>query len=138
MSDDRKYKQRGYQHYDDQERGRGPSRAGMPRMPVITAYRETVRCDQCGTDLSTNFEIEVGSRCPKCEAPLHSCRNCYHFDTSARFQCARPVKEKVSKKDGANQCSDFRARTISVKDIGTRVTTRTDDARKALEDLFKK
>ena len=110
----------------------------MPRMPVITAYKETIRCDQCGTDLSTHFEVKEGSRCPKCEAPMHSCRNCYYFDTSARFQCAQPIKERVARKDGANLCTFFKVRTISVKDIGSRTVTRTEDARKALEDLFKK
>ena len=141
MSDDRQYKQRGYQSYDDEPRGRTPVDTGMPRSRVITTYKEAVRCDQCGADLSTEFDIASVSACPKCEAPLHTCRNCLHFDPSARFQCSQPIKERVARKDEANECSHFTIRTISVKDIGPSAPsapTRPDDARKALEDLFKK
>ena len=138
MSDDRKYKQRGY---NDEERPEQRSRpgAGMPRMPVITTYKETIHCDQCGADLSTLFEVGEGSLCPKCEAPMHSCRNCYFFDTSARYECAQEVKKRVTRKSAGNDCTLFQVRTIRVKDLGSApAPTRTEDARKALGDLFKK
>jgi hypothetical protein len=141
MSDDRKYKQRGYQSYDSEPRGRAPVDTGMPRSRVITTYKETVRCDQCGTDLSTEFDFSPVSTCSKCQAPLHTCRNCFYFDPSARFQCSQPVKERVAGKAAANECSHFTVRTISVKDIGPSSPSApagSDDARKALEDLFKK
>lgn len=138
MSDDRKYKQRGYQEDESQPRGRAPMDSGMPRTRVITTYKETVRCDQCGTDLSTEFEVGEGTSCPKCAADLHTCRNCLHFDTSAHWQCAQPIKVRVSNKSKGNDCSYFSVRTISVKDLGPATPTRSDDAMKALEDLFKK
>lgn len=139
MSDDRKYKQRGYNDDDRPSRGRGPSDSGLPRTRVITTYKETVRCDECGNDLSTEFDVGQGSRCPKCSADLHTCRNCLNFDTSALFQCAQPIKKRVTVKSKANDCTFFTARTISVKDLGpTTAAPRTDDAMKALKDLFKK
>jgi len=111
---------------------------GLPRTRVITTYKETARCDQCGTDLSTEFDVAEGSTCPKCAADLHTCRNCLHFDTSAHFQCAQPIKKRAVSKATANDCTFFTVRTISVKDIGPAAPTRSDDAMKALEDLFKK
>jgi hypothetical protein len=138
MSDDRKYKQRGYKEEEKGRPSRGPSSFGMPRSRVVTSYKETVRCDECGADLSTLFDVKADSRCPKCQAVLHSCRNCHDFDTSARFECASPIEKRVSGKRAANTCSFFKMRTISVKDIGSTGPTAADDARKALEDLFKK
>ena len=139
MNDDRRYKQRGYKDYEDGGPAHGPApSAGMPRSRVITSYKETMRCDECGGDLSTQFEVGVTSRCPKCEAPLHTCRNCLNFDPSARWECTEPIKERITAKRSRNECAFFAMRTISVKDIGGSAPTRTEDARKALEDLFKK
>lgn len=138
MSDDRKYKQRGYQDYEGQSRGSAPSTPGMPRTRVVTSYKETIRCDQCGADLSTLFDVKEESLCPKCRAALHSCRNCHHFDTSARFECAQPVEKRISDKAAANKCTLFAIRIVRVKDIGGSPPTRAEDARKALESLFKK
>ena len=152
MSDDRKYKQRGYQEGD--QRPSRPSQGLTPagrRVPVITAYKETVRCAECGQDLSTAFDIQVGSRCPKCSADLHTCRNCRHFDTGSRFECSQPIKERVGKKAAANDCPLFTGRTIVVKELGQAAappgnaptpgsssSRSSDEARAALERLFKK
>ena len=138
MSDDRKYRQRGYQEDESPPRSRAPMDSDMPRTRVITTYKETVRCDQCGADLSTEFDVAVGSRCPKCSTDLHTCRNCLHFDTSAHWQCAQPIKKRVSSKSKGNDCTFFAVRTISVKDLGPAAPARSDDAMKALEDLFRK
>jgi predicted RNA-binding Zn-ribbon protein involved in translation (DUF1610 family) len=151
MSDDRRYTQRGYQESD--QRSPRPSQGFSPegkRVPVITAYKETVRCSECGQDLSTAFEILMESPCPKCGADLHTCRNCKHFDSSARFQCSQTIKERIGKKSAANRCLLFTARTIVVKELGQAANSPNapvqqapssrpaDDARAALERLFKK
>lgn len=145
MSDDRKYKQRGYQEYGD--RPSPPAQGFTPggkRLPVITQYKETVRCAECGRDLTTAFEIQPESRCPGCGADLHTCRNCRHFDTASRFECSQPLKERMPKKAAANRCALFTARTIVVKELSQAGQApagggpRTDDARSALERLFKK
>ena len=152
MSDDRKYKQRGYQEGDQ---GSSRPHQGLTpegrRVPVITAYKETVRCAECGQDLSTAFDIQLGSHCPKCGADLHTCRNCRHFDTASRFECSQPIKKRVGKKAAANDCPLFTGRTIVVKELGqasappgTASAPRAsssrpaDEARAALERLFKK
>jgi phage FluMu protein Com len=152
MSDDRRYKQRGYQEGD--QRPSRPTQGLSPegrRIPVITAYKETVRCAECGLDLSTAFQIEMESRCPKCSADLHTCRNCRHFDTASRFECSQQIKQRIGKKSAANRCTLFTARTIVVKELGqasalpnaataprASSSRPVDEARAALERLFKK
>jgi hypothetical protein len=150
MSDDRRYKQRGYQEGD--QRPSRPSQGFTPegkRLPVITAYKETVRCAECGQDLSTAFDIQLQSKCPKCAADLHTCRNCRHFDTASRFECSQPIKVRVGRKAAANTCTLFTARTIVVKELGQASAAPNsapqapssrpaDEARAALERLFKK
>ena len=152
MSDDRRYKQRGYQESD--QRASRPSQGFSPegkRVPVITAYKETMRCAECGQDLSTAFEIQMDSLCPKCNADLHTCRNCKHFDSAARFQCTQTIKERIGKKAAANRCLLFTGRTIVVKELGQAAappgnaptpgsssSRSSDEARAALERLFKK
>ncbi len=151
MSDDRKYNQRGYQ--EDAQRSSRPSQGFSPegkRVPVITAYKETMRCAECGQDLSTAFDIQMDSLCPKCNTDLHTCRNCKHFDSAARFQCSQTIKERIGKKAAANRCPLFTGRTIVVKELGQASNSPTspvprapssgpaDEARAALERLFKK
>lgn len=151
MSDDRRYKQRGYQDGDQRpsRTSEGYSSEGK-RLPVITAYKETVRCAECGQDLSTAFDIQMDSLCPKCGTDLHTCRNCKHFDSAARFQCSQTITERVGKKAAANRCLLFTARTIVVKELGQASnapaaavprgssSAPADEARAALERLFKK
>ena len=151
MSDDRRYKQRGYQDGDQRpsRSSEGYSSEGK-RLPVITAYKETVRCAECGQDLSTAFDIQMDSLCPKCGTDLHTCRNCKHFDSAARFQCSQTIKERIGKKAAANRCLLFTGRTIVVKELGQAASAPSggvpraaaarpaEDARAALERLFKK
>ena len=152
MPDDRRYNQRGYQ--ESEQRSPRSSQGFSPegkRVPVITAYKETMRCAECGLDLSTAFDIQMESLCPKCGTDLHTCRNCKHFDSAARFQCSQTIKERIGKKAAANRCLLFTGRTIVVKELGqaanapnasvTRAAPSTrpaDEARAALEALFKK
>ncbi len=139
MPDDRKYKQRGYMEDERKLRPSAPSKGvGGARLPVITATREMVRCDACGAELSTNFAIGFDSRCPKCSAELHSCRDCLHLDPAARFECAQPVRERIQDKAAANRCDFFEARRIKVRDTSRGTSPSPDDARRALENLFRK
>jgi phage FluMu protein Com len=151
MSDDRRYKQRGYQEGD--QRPSRPTQGLTPegkRVPVITAYKETMRCAECGQDLTTAFDMHFESRCPKCGADLHTCRNCRHFDTASRFECTQSIKERIGRKAAANRCPLFIGRTIVVKELGQASAgpnasalrapsaRPADEARAALERLFKK
>ena len=45
--------------------------------------------------------------CPECEAELHSCLNCRHYDEASPHECREPHAEKVVEKDRANACELF-------------------------------
>lgn len=67
-------------------------------------------------------------------AYLHCCRNCRFYDPNAHNQCREPQAEWVKDKEMANFCDFFEpASEISSTDASKR-----DEARKKLNELFKK
>jgi hypothetical protein len=146
VSDDRKYRQRGYQ---DEPRDREPRRekpaqeprapgrplqdASGPRTPNLMASHEVFRCSRCGNRLS--LPVEADGRCPRCGVDIHSCINCQSFDTSARFECSHPeLAARVSPKDAKNGCTFFSPRTTVERQTST---AGPPSARQAFDDLFK-
>ncbi|MBI5084204.1 MAG: hypothetical protein HZB13_06360 [Acidobacteria bacterium] len=162
MDDDRKYSQRGYMDSDrpsgpsfreDQQRPRGP-RPPLditgPRLPRMVDTVTASRCYNCATPLPPGMDFT--GDCPKCHAALHCCKQCSYFEPSTRFQCTKPIPERIAYKDKANECTFFRARVTVARDsapsaavtrpAGDRpdvVTPKTADAaRIAFDNLFKK
>lgn len=140
MSDDRKYRQRGYMDNDGrreeqskpQPQQKPPEREG-PRSPKMMAFGEKVRCAACGATVQANISFET--TCPKCNADLHTCRACVHFDPSARFECRKPITARIMNKGGRNTCELFSARTVVERETSSGKPT---DARQAFANLFKK
>jgi len=145
---DRKYRQRGYQD-DDRDRpqkAQTPRQAPEPGAPAgarrisqdgprninMPGFRQVVRCTQCGAVI----EAEVGfeSRCPRCGVELHTCAQCNFFDPGSRFECMQPIPARVSPKNAKNGCVEYAPRTTVERET---TTPRSDDARKAFDDLFK-
>ena len=144
---ERKYRQRGYQ---DDDRDRQPSRparpAPEPGAPAgsrrisqdgpkninMPGFREVVRCTQCGTVITT--EVGADSRCPRCGVDLHTCAQCLSFDPGSRFECMQQVPARITPKNARNVCRLFMPRTTVERET---TAPRTDDARKAFDDLFK-
>jgi hypothetical protein len=145
---DRKYRQKGYQD-DDRDRPATPksgrpapepgapagtrriSRDG-PRTINMPGYREVVRCAQCGNVGSA--DIGSDARCPRCGTDLHACAQCASFDPGSRFECMEAIPARISPKNTRNNCELFAPRTTVERET---TTPRTDDARKAFDDLFK-
>lgn len=130
MDSDRKYSQRGYMNDSNgrredrredrpQERkeNRGP-RPSLditgPRLPRLVQTVTASRCWNCSTTL--DGDIQFDSVCPKCKSALHCCKQCTHFEPSTRFQCLKPIPERVNKKDIANQCTFFKPRVTVARD----------------------
>jgi len=151
MSDDRKYRQRGYQDEGNRNRDRGgpsegkpktpeqraPGRqlqsASGPKTPNLMASHEVFKCARCGNKLG--LPVAAGDRCARCGVAVHSCINCVSFDTSARWECTQSaLTARVSPKDERNQCSFFEARTTVERQTGT---PGPPSARQAFDDLFK-
>jgi predicted RNA-binding Zn-ribbon protein involved in translation (DUF1610 family) len=143
---DRKYRQRGYQDSGQENRQkRGASETPArpvkkdtfgPRAIQMPGTRTVSRCSQCGT-LLESLGKPVG-QCPKCGFELHSCKQCSYFDTSSRFECTRPIPERIPRKDQRNDCAFYSIRVMVEKETSTPKALRPNDARQAFENLFKK
>jgi hypothetical protein len=159
---DRKYRQHGYQDNDRPANGqsrddkprpsgpRPPIDVTGPRLPRLLQTVAASRCFSCSTMLPADTDFK--GNCPKCNTPLHCCKQCSHFDTSTRFQCLKPITVRIAVKDQANECELFRPRVTVARDAATigaqtpsSITRASSpaprspqDARAAFDNLFKK
>lgn len=166
MEGDRKYKQHGYQdtgressdfsgpRRDDRPKPQGPRLpidVTGPRLPRMVQAVTATRCHNCTTAISSDIDFQA--TCPKCNASLHCCKQCAHFEPSTRFQCLKPVPVRIAAKDHANNCTLFKARVTVARDAvvppahsGNGVMPpqnapqprSAEDARAAFDNLFKK
>jgi hypothetical protein len=148
---DRKYRHRGYQ--DDgrrEERARGgpapphEKREGPRGRGLGAPSAEAFRCAACGKKVLLGGEgVALDAACPHCQADLHACANCRHFDSGARFECRQPIPERVPRKRQRNACGLFAAKATVEFAAETRRAAPTgapdtaDDARSAFDALFK-
>ena len=133
---DRKYRQRGYQDSGREERKERPAKRPEtfgPRTPAMPGRREVVRCASCATLLPPGLDLT--GQCLRCGFELRSCKQCVYFDTSARFECTQPIKERIRRKDARNDCPFYAIRTTVERETST---SKPLDARGAFESLFKK
>ena len=128
MDGDRKYKSHGYQdsgssqsngqqNRDQKPRPQGPRQpldVTGPRLPRLVQTVTASRCYSCSTTLSA--ETDMKGNCPKCNAALHCCKQCAHFEPSTRFQCLKPIPERIPYKDRANECTAFSPRVTVARD----------------------
>ena len=86
------------------------------------------------------------AECPKCNAALHCCKQCSHFEPSTRFQCLKPIPVRIPLKDKANECRLFEPRVTVARDASPNsappqtngaVPRSPSDARSAFDALFK-
>ena len=154
---ERKYRQRGYSDAEAREKKRErPDRPPTeprtkqellgPRTPRMVGTVMRARCSSCGAVLAPGFD--ANAPCPRCQAAMHSCKQCVHFDTGKQFECTQPITERIAKKDAKNSCTFFEFRMTVEKDTSpvtyatnapaAAPSSRPNDARKAFEDLFKK
>ena len=142
---ERKYRQRGYQDEPRAPRTERKPEAkkeyaprGQPPISPKTfsmpGFREVVKCVRCGTELTVALAWSPVGQCVKCQSDLHSCAQCTHFDSSATFECHKPIPARVSPKDERNTCSLFAPRTTVERETGTKGPP---SARQAFDDLFK-
>ena len=151
---DRKYKHRGYMSADEPPKKEKRPHEGHPRQdqigprtPRMVGTITRARCSNCGAVLQPGFDPK--GKCPRCGFELHCCKQCAYFDTGARFECMKPIPERIARKDQRNDCSLYEFRTTIEKDTAPSAppsspaasperVSRPHDARQAFEDLFKK
>ena len=132
---DRKYRQQDYRDQGAPSRRREPPAADAPRSGGMLAAHSVSRCGACGAVLS----IAAASleQCPNCRAAIHACRQCTHFDTSRRFECAEPIPERLQDKNARNACARFSLR-VTVERNASPDSTRPGDIRRGFDNLFRK
>ncbi len=143
-----KYRQRGYMESDRESQGPKPQtnnplapRSGPrdrqehegPRSPRMMAFGESVKCNACGAKAPPNINVE--SSCPKCNADLHTCRQCTYFDPGARFECSKSIPARIVNKNARNTCELFAPRSVVERETSSGPPT---NARDAFAKLFKK
>lgn len=116
------------------------------------------RCFKCGDPL--HFDVKIGRRdmCPNCYAYLHCCRNCKFWDPSVHNECNENRAEFIRDREEGNFCLYFTFREVDDGGVNDeekakadlkrlfgfstedaqRAPKTEDDARRRLEDLFKK
>ena len=60
-----------------------------PRLPRLVQAVTAARCFNCSAPLPSG--VDWSANCPKCNAALHCCKQCAHFEPSTRFQCLKPI-----------------------------------------------
>ncbi len=162
MDDDRKYRQSGYmdsgnangarRDFKPKPQGpRPPLDVTGPRLPRMVQSVTASRCFNCSTTPTAGHRFK--GNCPKCNAALHCCKQCSHFEPSTRFQCLKPIPVRIAYKDQANECTLFSPRVTVARDVTSHQASaamapssvrnapapRTpNDARAAFDNLFKK
>lgn len=158
---DRKYRQHGYQDEPRQPRreqsapvkkeytprGQPPI---APKTFSMPGFREVVKCVRCGYELTVATAWSTDGACKRCGSALHTCAQCANFDTSAAFECHKPVRARISPKDVQNACVEFEPRTTvervttsnggpnaSSTNGSSGATGGSSRARQAFDDLFK-
>src|SRR5436305_11548965 len=124
MDNDRKYRQHGYMDSDrdksfrdDRPKAKGPRPPidiTGPRLPRLVQHVAASRCFNCSTTLAP--DTDFSGNCPKCNAELHCCKQCTHFEPSTRFQCLKPIPVRIPLKDKSNDCTLLAPRVTVARD----------------------
>ena len=135
---DRKYKQRGYRTQVAAANALSANPAKKlesfgPKHRTCPASAKW--CDAPPAQDLLPAGIDFTAKCPRCNAELHSCKQCSFFDTASRFECTQPVSARIPKKESRNQCNFYSPRTTIERETSS---SRPLDARQAFENLFRK
>jgi predicted anti-sigma-YlaC factor YlaD len=64
-------------------------------------------CYGCGAVVRIDGPVGRRSVCPECDADLHCCMDCRHYDEAAAHQCREPHAEQIVDKEASNACDLF-------------------------------
>ena len=140
---DRKYRHRGYQDDDRDERPRTPRRSGggpkrydgAPRgrglgAPTVTTFK----CAVCGHEMKQP-SIDPGATCAGCGKDLRTCTHCSFFNTGYRFECTKQLMARLENKTKNNACKHFAPKVVhEIRGSDDKPM----DGRAAFDALFKK
>jgi len=92
-------------------------------------------CYFCKEEISVEDKVGRRDTCPHCHRDLRCCKQCKFYDQSAYNECKEVAAERIVDKERANFCDFFLLRGSKGNGGGY---NRTVEAKKALENLFKK
>ena len=92
-----------------------------------------MECAFCNKKIDITDKVERSDTCPHCGNDLRCCKQCRFYDPRAYNECKEVMAERVVDKGRANFCEFFIPGGTSQK-----IVNRKQDARDALEALFKK
>lgn len=96
-----------------------------------------MNCWKCGHRVDTRERIGFHQLCPRCDWPLHVCRNCTFYDPAYNNQCREPMAERVVDKERSNFCEYF-APTTSGAGASAAKPSPERATRDRLDTFFKK
>ncbi len=92
-------------------------------------------CYRCGESLAAlSLPLSRRDQCPGCDADIHVCKMCRHFDANATRQCREDGAEDVKEKERPNFCDWF---VPSENAFDPNRKSDADTAKSALDDLFR-
>jgi len=91
-------------------------------------------CALCNKEIALDRPLSRKATCPACGGDLHICLNCRFFSESSHNKCLEPKAEFQRTRDRANFCDFFSFR----EGPSSASAEQKEEARKKLEDLFKK
>ena len=94
-----------------------------------------MECAFCQAAIEIEDKIRRGDTCPKCHRDLRCCRQCNFYDHNAYNECKEVQADRVIEKERENYCDYFVPRGSKARNASI---SRTVEAKKALEALFKK
>ncbi|MBW1888428.1 MAG: hypothetical protein JRI52_08785 [Deltaproteobacteria bacterium] len=92
-------------------------------------------CYFCKKKISIEEKVGRRDTCPHCHRDLRCCKQCKFYDQKAYNECKEVAAERIVDKERANFCDFFLPRGAKGNGGGL---NRTIEAKKALENLFKK
>ncbi len=108
-------------------------------------------CYRCGAALQLDGPTGRRTTCPECDADLHTCFNCKHYEESAPHECREPHADHFVDKDASNACELFQLGDGASRRRGSSRAARNQlgalfgeapvpevDPKDALEALFRK
>ncbi len=99
-----------------------------------------MKCWHCGAAIEVGERVSFRDCCPKCDRPLHVCRNCGFYDRGYHNQCRETMAELVADKERGNFCEYFAPQGPQSAARSANAPPRASEAsaRDKLEGLFKK
>ena len=156
VSEDRKYKHRGYQDGGGYGSGGGSTQRPKGPRPSFEPQRQRLedsprgrtaggfgpdafKCNKCSQIRHSLGELTTEDTCLACGADLHTCGNCRFFDSTTMWECRESIPVRVVGKQVKNECTFFQPKIVKdlAADKGKQPITE-DKARAAFDALFKK